>query len=204
MNGNLRAEKMLCRNQAWPGDVTVPTDKIQRRGAPRRRMLKHVQILSLDKTATSAVDLTLRNTSATGAQLFGPAESLRRVPDKFYLVAPGQLRMIRCRVVWKGDDLVGVSFRSDPGPLVCWDTDTEEEPDRGGEDTPPESYYLDRTTGAVLMRTPDREVRGLEQAVSAALGLKVEIAEAGAESRVVLHVPVDRLNDVCRRLSRQV
>ena len=80
-------------------------------------MLKHVQVLSLDKKATSAVDLTLRNTSTFGAQLFGPAESLARIPHEFYLVAPGQLRMIRCRIVWKGDDMVGVSFRSDPGAL---------------------------------------------------------------------------------------
>jgi hypothetical protein len=90
-----------------PEDAMGPETVNERRAGRRRRMLKHVQVLSLDKKATSAVDLTLRNTSAFGAQLFGPAESLARIPDEFYLVAPGQLRMIRCRIVWKGDDMVG-------------------------------------------------------------------------------------------------
>ena len=160
-------------------------------------MLKHVQVLSLDKTATSAVDLTLRNTSTFGAQLFGPAESLARIPDEFHLVAPGQLRMIRCRIVWKGDDMVGVSFRSDPGVLGIGD--------RAGDEREKETddYHLDRETGAVIRTNPHREVRALEQRMSASLGVKVEIAETGPERRVVLHVPAEQLKHVCLRLSRQ-
>lgn len=115
----------------------------QRRRAPRRRLFKHVQVLSLDRKAASAVDLTLRNTSVSGAQLFGPEESLERVPDEFHLVVPGQLRMIRCKVVWKGQDAIGVSFVSGPGPLAS---------QAPGTNPSDEDYYLDRTTGAVVRR----------------------------------------------------
>lgn len=120
-------------------------DSAQRRRAPRRRMLKHVQVLSLDKKAASAVDLTLKNTSVSGAQLFGPGEALERVPDEFYLVVPGQLRMIRCKVVWKGQDAVGVSFLSGPGPLASQAPGAQADP--SGEE-----YYLDHSTGAVMRR----------------------------------------------------
>ena len=180
-----------------PEEVTEPDNAGERRSGRRRRMLKHVQVLSLDRKATSAVDLTLRNTSTFGAQLFGPADSLARIPDEFYLVAPGQLRMIRCRIVWKGDDMVGVSFRSDPGGLgLGQDT---------GEPCGPETshdYHLDRETGAVIRTIPRKEVLALERRMSASLGLKVEIAEAGPKRRVVLHVPAEQLKHVCLRLSR--
>lgn len=180
-----------------PEDATEPEAAAERRAGRRRRMLKHVQVLSLDKTATSAVDLTLRNTSTFGAQLFGPAESLARIPDAFYLVAPGQLRMIRCRIVWKGDDMVGVSFRSDPGVLGIGEGSGEPRETETSDD-----YHLDRETGAVVRTTPRREVLALERRMSASLGLKVEIAETGPQSRVVLHVPAEQLKHVCLRLSR--
>ena len=185
----------------------------ERRRQRRQRMLKHVQVLSLDKKAASAIDLTLRNASSDGAQLLGPAESLGRVPDEFYLVAPGQLRMIRCETVWRGDGAVGVSFLSDPGTLVS------REPDAGGggealepEPPPPESYVLDRTTGAVVKLgkpesagVPDSAMRDLARKVSKALSLKVEITGTGASAdRVIVHVRTrEQLNDVCRRLSRR-
>ena len=168
----------------------------ERRAGRRRRMLKHVQVLSLDKKATSAVELTLRNTSTFGAQLFGPADSLARIPEEFYLVAPGQLRMIRCRIVWKGEDMVGVSFRSDPGALGLGDSG-------GDAESPPGDYHFDPESGAVIRTHPHREVRALERRMSASLGVKVEIAETGPESRVVLHVPAEKLKHVCLRLSRQ-
>jgi hypothetical protein len=180
-----------------PDDATEHDNAGERRAGRRRRMLKHVQVLSLDKTATSAVDLTLRNTSTFGAQLFGPAESLARIPDEFYLVAPGQLRMIRCRIVWKGDDMVGVSFRSDPGVLGIGESARQP---RETETT--DDYRLDQETGAVIRTHPHREVRALERRMSASLGVRVEIAETGPESRVVLHVPAEQLKHVCLRLSR--
>jgi hypothetical protein len=90
----------------------------ERRRAPRRRMLKQVQILSLDKKSTSAIDCTLRNISRTGAMLSGVRTSLGRIPSPFYLVVPGQLRMIRCKVIWHSYDEIGVKFLSEPGPVA--------------------------------------------------------------------------------------
>ena len=179
-----------------PEDATEPESGGERRAGRRRRVLKHVQVLSLDKKATSAVDLTLRNTSTFGAQLVGPAESLARIPDEFHLVAPGQLRMIRCRVVWKGDDMVGVSFRSGPG------VDGREDGSERFEPETSDDHHLDRETRTVARSTPRREVLALERRMSATLGVKVEIAETGPESRVVLHVPAAQLKHVCLRLTR--
>jgi hypothetical protein len=90
----------------------------ERRRATRRRMLKQVQILSLDKRSTSAIDCTLRNISRTGAMLSGVGASLGRIPSPFYLVVPGQLRMIRCKVIWHSYDEIGVKFLSEPGPVA--------------------------------------------------------------------------------------
>jgi hypothetical protein len=90
----------------------------ERRRAPRRRMLKQVQILSLDKKSTSAIDCTLRSISRTGAMLSGVRTSLGRIPSPFYLVVPGQLRMIRCKVIWHSYDEIGVKFLSEPGAVA--------------------------------------------------------------------------------------
>jgi hypothetical protein len=207
---------MEDRRRSMVSRVDIKKRRIarERRRQRRQRMLKHVQVLSLDKKAASAIDLTLRNASSSGARLFGPAESLRRIPDEFYLVAPGQLRMIRCEVVWRADDAVGVSFLSDPGTLAS------REPDRDGgweavepEPPPPENYVLDRTTGAVVKlgepvsaEAPDSALRDLARKVSKALGLEVEIAGTGASAdRVIVHVrTAEQLNDVCRRLARRM
>jgi ParB family transcriptional regulator, chromosome partitioning protein len=93
-------------------------ERRESRRAQRRRMFKQVQVLSLDRKSASAIDCTLRNVSTSGAMLTGPGASLSRIPNQFYLVAPGQLRMIRCKVAWKTYDSVGVRFLSDPGHLA--------------------------------------------------------------------------------------
>ena len=189
-------------------DTTTLKAKESRR-KPRRRVLKYVQVLSLDKKATSVIDCTLRNISRSGAQLFGPEASVSRIPSQFYLVAPGQLRMIHCKVVWKTYDAVGISFLSDPGQLPF-------AADGGGElaafesDAPPESYVLDRTTGAVVKlngpdscKAPDRDFPDLERTLCEALGLKVEILGDDAGSRVVLRVDTfQQLKDLCSQLAR--
>ena len=173
-------------------------------------MLKHVQVLSLDKRASSAIDLTLRNASASGAQLFGPSESISRLADEFYLVPPGQLRMVRCKVVWRAHDLVGVSFVSDHGQPAEHSAGADPSP-AGAEGWASDAYVLDQTTGAVVKRDdlesgkpPDDDIGSLERAVSEALGLKVEITAVGeAGSRVAVHVKNERqLRDICRRLAR--
>ena len=108
------------------------------RRAQRRRVLKQVQVLSLDKKSASAIDCTLRNLSKSGAMLSGPGASLSRIPNQFYLVAPGQLRMIRCKVVWKTWDSVGVRFLSDPGHLASEHANgTDEGPNGTGDSQPP-------------------------------------------------------------------
>jgi hypothetical protein len=189
-------------------DTTALKAKESRR-KPRRRVLKHVQVLSLDRKATSAIDCTLRNISRSGAQLFGSEASISRIPSQFYLVAPGQLRMIHCRVVWKTFDAVGIAFLTDPGPL-------SPAPDGSGDsaafesEAPPESYVLDRTTGAVVKlngpdscKAPDRDFPDLERMLCEAVGLKVEILGDGTGSRVVLHVEtLQQLNDLCRQLAQ--
>jgi hypothetical protein len=185
---------------------------------PRRRLLKGCQILSLDKRATSAIDCTLRNISSSGAQLGGPETSLSRIPDEFYLVAPGQLRTIRCKVVWRFYGAVGIKFLSDPGNLVSGDAN---DPKAASNATPKLAmdYVLDPTTGAVVERealafgkapsptasaAESGRYRELERSVSAALGLRVEIAGSGEPGwRVAVHVQtIEQLHDVCRKLAQ--
>ena len=207
--------------------VDNPDLRESRRG-PRRRVLKHVQVLSLDKKAASAVDCTLRNISRFGAQLGWPAPSAIRIPSEFYLVAPGQLRMVRCKVVWKSHNRAGISFLSDPSHLISGETEsTSDQPDDCGDrETPevlsaPDSYVLDRTSGAVVrsddlafgkipstaaIPTPEKgsKLAELERTVSESLGLKVEIAGTGSERGVIVHVQTEgQLNEVCRRLARR-
>jgi hypothetical protein len=207
--------------------IDNPDLRESRRG-PRRRVLKHVQVLSLDKKAASAVDCTLRNISSFGAQLSWPAPIAIRIPSEFYLVAPGQLRMVRCKVVWKSHNRAGISFLSDPSHLISGEAEsTSDQPDGCGDrETPevlsaPESYVLDRTSGAVVrfddlvsgnisptaaIPSPEKgsKLGKLERTMSESLSLKVEIAGTDAERRVIVHVQTDgQLNEVCRRLSRQ-
>ena len=191
-----------------PSDTTALKVK-ESRGRPRRRAFKRVQVLSLDRKATSAIDCTLRNISRSGAKLFGPEASVSRIPSQFYLVAPGQLRMILCRVVWRTYNAVGIDFLSDPGHLSL-------EPDGAGEtaaferEAPPESYMLDRVTGAVVKfngpvscKGQDRNFPDLERILGEALGLKVEILGDGPGSQVVLHVEtLQQLRDLCRQLAQ--
>jgi hypothetical protein len=97
---------------------SVNTAQSERRDGARRRMLKPVQVMSMDRKSASVVDCTLRTLSVCGAQLSGTASSISRIPAQFYLIVPGQLRMIRSKVVWKSYDAVGIMFLSDPGRLA--------------------------------------------------------------------------------------
>jgi ParB family transcriptional regulator, chromosome partitioning protein len=92
--------------------------EVERRRASRRKVFKRVQVMSLDRKSASTIDCTLRNVSSSGAQLIGPGSAISRIPNQFYLVVPGQLRTVRCKVVWKTYDAVGVKFLSDPGHLA--------------------------------------------------------------------------------------
>jgi hypothetical protein len=140
-----------------------PETRNERRCESRRRMLKHVLVLSLDKKAASAVDCTLRNVSSSGARLSGPLDCLKRIPSPFYLVVPGHLRMIRCKVVWRSHEAVGIGFLSDPG-YISWAGSgvADRKPEETGPReplrslSPPDAYILDRATGAVVkLNVPD-------------------------------------------------
>jgi hypothetical protein len=131
----------------------------ERRRAARRRMLKHVQVLSLDKKAASTVDCTLRNVSSGGARLSRPRDGLDRIPNPFYLVVPGHLRMICCKVVWKDQGSVGIGFLSDPGHMSwAWSGGADRKPEGIGPREPLSSlsthddYILDPATGADVKR----------------------------------------------------
>jgi hypothetical protein len=81
---------------------------IERRRAPRRKVLKRAQIVTLDKMST--IDCIVRNVSSTGARIAAP--SLRDIPDRFYLRTPGQ-HLVPCRVVRKDLTSVVIIFEAD-------------------------------------------------------------------------------------------
>lgn len=91
----------------------------ERRGSPRRRLLKNIQVLGLDKKLIPSRHVVLRNLAHSGAMLSGPGAAISRFPNQFFLVARGQLRMVRCKIVWRTYDEVGLRFLSDPGPLLA-------------------------------------------------------------------------------------
>jgi hypothetical protein len=84
-------------------------DHTERRRTPRRKVLKGVQIVALDKR--SAIDSTVKNLSSIGALI--SAQSGRDVPDRFYLRAPGQLGFVLCQVVRRNLTSVAVIFQAD-------------------------------------------------------------------------------------------
>ena len=78
----------------------------QRQRVPRLRTLKSGKIVL--KGHTSLVDCTVRNLTDHGALLVVP--SLAGIPADFELVLePGHARHA-CRVVWRGDNRLGVEF----------------------------------------------------------------------------------------------
>lgn len=90
-------------------------DPPEARRAPRRRVLKGVQIVSLNKMST--FDCTLRNLSRTGALVVVP--SATGIPQEFYLLAPGQSRLTHCQVVWRTANRLGIKFLSEADHLLA-------------------------------------------------------------------------------------
>lgn len=84
-----------------------------RRRAPRRRVLKSAQIVSLDKMST--IDCAIKSVSRTGALLSAPPMS--KIPNRFYLRVPGHLKLIPCQLVRNRLTGIAVDFQADPGPL---------------------------------------------------------------------------------------
>jgi hypothetical protein len=78
----------------------------ERKRYPRLRTLKTGKIV-FDRRSC-VIDCTVRNLSAVGACLELP--STIGVPDRFdLLIGPGKAAR-RCRVAWKDDTRVGVTF----------------------------------------------------------------------------------------------
>jgi hypothetical protein len=81
--------------------------------AHRPRVLKRASIL-IDIN-TSEIVCTVRNQTASGAELRLPVES--RAPDDFLLYIPLDRTAYRCAVRWRIDDRVGVEFTgTEPKP----------------------------------------------------------------------------------------
>ena len=80
---------------------------LERKGQPRRRTLKPGKIV-FDRRSC-VMDCMVRNVSATGACL--ELASTVGVPDRFDLVIAPEPHARPCRVAWKDNKRVGVTFQ---------------------------------------------------------------------------------------------
>jgi hypothetical protein len=78
----------------------------ERRQFPRHRTLKSGKIVV--RPRASVFDCTVRNLSPTGALLV--VASLASIPEEFDLVLETAGVLHPCRVVWRGEDRMGVQF----------------------------------------------------------------------------------------------
>jgi hypothetical protein len=78
----------------------------ERRQVPRSRTLKSGKIIV--HAHTSLVDCTVRNLSSKGALLL--VASLAGVPQTFDLLLEATGEHRSCRVIWRGEDRLGVEF----------------------------------------------------------------------------------------------
>src|ERR1700761_7895124 len=76
----------------------------EKRGAPRRRVLKAGTI----EFGGGAIDCTVRNVSETGASL--EVTSPLGIPENFTLVIPSDGQHFSCRVVYRKERRIGVTF----------------------------------------------------------------------------------------------
>ena len=74
------------------------------RAAPRQRILKAGTI----EFGGGGIDCTVRNLSATGAAL--EVVSPLGIPDQFNLVLTADHSRFSCRVVWRKEKRIGVTF----------------------------------------------------------------------------------------------
>jgi hypothetical protein len=81
----------------------------ERRGKLRARTLKAARIAFNDRA--SSIDCTVRNLSDRGACL--QVASPIGVPDNFDLVFEADHSRQPCRVVWRKDSRIGVTFAKD-------------------------------------------------------------------------------------------
>jgi hypothetical protein len=92
------------------GNTLAKADPEDRRGAPRRRVLKAAIVAYNDRHST--LPCMVRDLSATGARL--RADNSIAIPDTFELIVELDGLEARCEVVWRRDGEVGVKFASAP------------------------------------------------------------------------------------------
>lgn len=79
--------------------------EINKRKAPRQRVLKAGRILVSDK---ATLDVSVRDLSSTGAKLL--CANTHVVPETFRLVLPGDGTIRPAKVVWRKEDSLGIEF----------------------------------------------------------------------------------------------
>lgn len=85
---------------------------------PENRVAQRSRVLKAGKIVTgnfqSVIDCCVRDISATGARIRCP--NAAAVPDEFRLMMPGDNTIRGARVVWRREELLGVTFTGDPRP----------------------------------------------------------------------------------------
>ena len=87
---------------------------VDRRASPRQALGRDVLICSEDGKGIGACHLC--DVSSTGARLAIDRRVLGKLPEEFILVLANRAKVHRrCRVVWRGQDEIGVRFISRAG-----------------------------------------------------------------------------------------
>ena len=87
---------------------------VDRRASPRQALGRDVLIYSQDGKPIGACHLC--DVSATGARLCLTPRVLAQLPEEFILVLAKRAKVHRrCRIVWRGQDEIGVRFSSRAG-----------------------------------------------------------------------------------------
>jgi PilZ domain len=87
---------------------------VDRRGSPRQALGRDGLVYSEDGKPIGACQLC--DVSATGARLSLAPRVLATLPQEFILVLAKQAKVHRrCRIVWRGQDEVGVRFNNRAG-----------------------------------------------------------------------------------------
>jgi hypothetical protein len=87
---------------------------VDRRGSPRQALGRDVLICTEDGKPIGVCHLC--DVSATGARLSLAPRVLAKLPEEFILVLAKRAKVHRrCRIVWRGQDEVGVRFSTRPG-----------------------------------------------------------------------------------------
>lgn len=101
-------------DQGTPAAAPEPEDDERRQGARRRRVLKAGIVAFNGRHST--LPCTVRNISATGAQLRMPGTA--SAPDTFDLIIELDGLEASCTVVWRRGEDIGVRFEGEPRKIA--------------------------------------------------------------------------------------